>query len=194
LVRYIAQENENDGLTVNEPAPKAYLALVVGGQVSQTFPLRGEIHIGRDKSNGVVIADQKVSRRHAHLSPIEDTFILNDYGSANGTYLNGVQISQPTRLKNMDQIGIGDTSFLFTTSLPTAQLTSEPGFLPARPAAQLSSQNSIPIAMFPLDNKPLWMVIGCLGLMVVALLLILALVLGLFIGSNQAALVLIGLF
>jgi predicted component of type VI protein secretion system len=116
LVRYIA-ENEDDALTLRESAPKAYLVLVANGRISHSFPLRGEIQLGRDKSNGVVIADQKVSRHHALLSPLEDTFILNDQGSANGTYLNGVLISQPTRLKDRDKVTLGDTTFIYPSAV-----------------------------------------------------------------------------
>ena len=91
LVRYIA-ENEEDYKTLQEPPATAYLVLLVGGRASHAFPLRGELKLGRDKDNAVVVADQKVSRHHATLTPIDNTFIITDQGSANGTYLNGVQI------------------------------------------------------------------------------------------------------
>ncbi len=88
MIRYIA-ENDDDALTMHELPPKAYLVLLTNGRVSHSFPLRDEdIEIGRDKGNSVVVADQKVSRRHAGLAPIDETFILTYKGGANGTYLN----------------------------------------------------------------------------------------------------------
>lgn len=185
MIRYIA-ENDEDDLTLHEPAPAAYLVLVVAGRVSQTFPLRGELELGRDKSNGVVIADQKVSRHHARLQLLEGAFTLSDQASANGTYLNGVQITQPTRLKDKDRVAIGDTTFLFTTSLPTSGLIDSPS-LPVNPAPQAISRNLTSSAALALEQKPLWVLVGCLGLMVVGLLLVVALMLGLFLGSSQVA-------
>jgi hypothetical protein len=186
LVRYIA-ENEDDALTLRESAPKAYLVLVANGRISHSFPLRGEIQLGRDKSNGVVIADQKVSRHHALLSPLEDTFILNDQGSANGTYLNGVLISQPTRLKDRDKVTLGDTTFIFTLQPFDADIINQPALVSSKPPAQPLSQNLSSVSSLFLSNRPLWMLIGCLGLTIVGLLLILAMLLGLFIGSGGTA-------
>ncbi|MBI1879259.1 MAG: FHA domain-containing protein, partial [Chloroflexi bacterium] len=113
MVRYIA-ENEEDYQTLQEPPAAAYLVLLVAGRPSHAFPLRGEVQVGRDKNNAIVVADHKVSRHHAILIPIDNTYILTDQGSANGTYLNGVQIAQPTRLKHNDRLTVGDTTFLFT--------------------------------------------------------------------------------
>jgi hypothetical protein len=193
LVRYIA-ENEDDALTLRETTPKAYLVLLANGRVSHSFPLRGEIQLGRDKSNGVVIADQKVSRHHALLSPAEDTFMLNDQGSANGTYLNGVLISQPTRLKDRDRISVGDTNFIFTFQSPDSGFISQPAILPPTPSAPVYPQNSVSGSPTLLNNRPLWLLVGCLGLAVVGLLLTLALLVGLFIGSGTASFVGLGLF
>lgn len=187
MVRYIA-ESEEDFKTLQEPPAAAYLVLLVGGRPSHAFPLRGEIRMGRDKDNAVVVADQKVSRHHATLAPIDNTFILTDQGSANGTYLNGVQIAQPTRLKHHDRLTVGDTIFLFSIGQP--DLTAPPErSAPASPlpAAALASQ---PIAPPPSSflaetNTPIWVLVGCMGLVIITLLFVLALLLGLYMGSSQ---------
>ena len=59
-------------------------------------------------SNSVVLADSKVSRRHAIIHSQNDEFWLVDLGSRNGTYLNGRRVAQPTQLQNRDKIVIGD--------------------------------------------------------------------------------------
>jgi hypothetical protein len=183
VVRYIAENEEDEPPTIHEPPPAAYLVLLANGRISHSFPLRGEIQLGRDKNNGVVIADHKVSRHHAYLTPIEDTFILTDQGSANGTYLNGVLISQPTRLKDKDRISLGDTVFIFTAQSPDSNLISQPALSPARPVLTPSIAPLVaPTPALSFANKPLWMLIGCLGLTIVGLLLALAVLLGLFIG------------
>ncbi len=184
MVRYIT-EDEEEFLTLQEPSPKAYLSLLVGGHISQTFPLRGEVQLGREKGNAIVVADQKVSRHHAVLTPIDNTFIIHDQGSANGTYVNGVQIAQPTRLQDNDRIGIGDATFLFTLSQPDPNAIDRP---PApSPVVSIPPQ---PVAHSPMpmtadSNTPIWLLIGCMALAIVVLLVVLALMLGLFVGRSQ---------
>jgi adenylate cyclase len=80
----------------------------------ERWPVPASCSIGRSLSNEVVLADTKVSRRHALIhtqGPAE--FRLVDLGSSNGTYLNGRRVSQPTRLEDGDQITIGDFVLLF---------------------------------------------------------------------------------
>jgi hypothetical protein len=188
LVRYIA-ESEEDFKTLQEPPAAAHLVLLAGGRPSHAFPLRGEIHLGRDKDNAVVVADQKVSRHHAMLAPLDSTFILTDQGSANGTYLNGVQIAQPTRLKHNDRLTLGDTTFLFTIGQPDLTAPPErPAPVSPVPAAAAVSPPAIQPGVTTLlgeQNTPIWVLIGCLGVTILALLFILALVLGLYMGSSQ---------
>lgn len=178
LVRYIV---ENDEQTVFEPAPACRLTLLVDGRESQSFPLRGLVHVGRDKTNSIVVADKKVSRHHATLNAIDDTFILTDQGSANGTYLNGVLISQPTRLKHGDRLTFGDTTFQF--------LMGEGQNLPimAGEAPAPNIPTPVPVAQpsLNLDRVPVWVMLGCLGLIVMTLLLMVAILLGLLIGQSR---------
>jgi len=71
----------------------------------------GEVTIGRDGDNGIVLAETTVSRRHARL--VRDhagTITLTDEGSANGVYVNGRRVSQAI-LAPGDQIQIGDSYF-----------------------------------------------------------------------------------
>ncbi len=180
MVRYIA-DSEEDLKTLQEPPPTAYLTLMVKGRLSHTFPLRGELQLGREKGNAIVVADQKVSRHHASMIPIDDTFILSDLGSANGTYINGVSIAQPTRLKNNDQIGIGDTTFLFTHHQPDADsFNHSPPPVIAAPKALPEPAAGINISS---DTLPVWVLFGCMGLVIIALLFLLAVLVGLFIGQ-----------
>lgn len=70
--------------------------------------------IGRGSNNTLTLPSEKVSRRHAMIHAQGDNeFWLIDLGSANGTYLNGRRVSQPTRLADSDVITIGDHRFQF---------------------------------------------------------------------------------
>jgi hypothetical protein len=79
--------------------------------------LRGTCTIGRTSSSDVVLADAKVSRRHALVQPQKQyEFWLLDLGSSNGTYVNGRRISQPVLLRHGDQIEIGPFRLVFRQS------------------------------------------------------------------------------
>ena len=79
---------------------------------SAVMPLPPEIlRIGRAEDNDVVLADLRVSRRHAELrrSPEGDCEIA-DLGSHNGTFVNGRRITRAA-VTEADVIGVGAASF-----------------------------------------------------------------------------------
>lgn len=63
--------------------------------------------IGRDSSNDLVLADGRVSRRHAKLQFTGYSFEIIDDGSTNGVALNGEKISGPAVVQNADKIDLG---------------------------------------------------------------------------------------
>lgn len=69
--------------------------------------------IGRDRKAGILIPDQRLSRRHAIIRHVQEGFYLTDLNSTNGTYVNGKPISRPTRLKDGDRVRLGSLSFVF---------------------------------------------------------------------------------
>ncbi len=178
MVRFIEEDHDEASATVQDTLIRGYLTLLVEDRLSHTFPLKGEVRLGREKHNAVVVSDQKVSRHHATLTPVETTYLLLDQGSANGTYINGVRISQPTRLKDQDRLTFGDTMFLFTTRPPEAKeiKQSAPPPLSLSSLAPTSDQT---------NNRPIWMVIGCMAVVIITLLVIVALLLGIFVGRSQ---------
>jgi serine phosphatase RsbU (regulator of sigma subunit) len=70
-----------------------------------------ECLLGRRLDCHVHIDDQRVSRRHARVRREGDTWQLDDLGSSNGTYVNGRQIQNATRLRHGDEIEIGAARF-----------------------------------------------------------------------------------
>jgi pSer/pThr/pTyr-binding forkhead associated (FHA) protein len=55
---------------------------------------RERLSIGREAHNAIVIDDPAVSREHAQISAVHNDHILEDLGSANGTYVNGERTSR----------------------------------------------------------------------------------------------------
>ena len=86
--------------TILEQEPASYLLVTAGPGRGHTYELRGEVHLGRSRANAIALTDGKVSRNHARLDPVRSTYILTDLGSANGTFVNGVRITQPVRLRD----------------------------------------------------------------------------------------------
>lgn len=72
---------------------------------------RDTVVIGRGTECDVVIQDLKASRRHCQLTRKADGFLLEDLGSRNGTFVNGVKITEPILLKGNKTFQIGDTMF-----------------------------------------------------------------------------------
>ena len=60
--------------------------------------------IGRSSTNDIHIPEQHVSRQHAVINYRDGIFMVNDSGSANGTFVNDQQITEPYPLMAGDDI------------------------------------------------------------------------------------------
>ncbi len=84
------------------------------GRQPQVFQLRRQLTIiGRGKDTDLLLPDISVSRHHAKIEmEDEDTCVLHDTGSQNGTKINGTPIKKQ-KLKSGDQIQIGKFLIVF---------------------------------------------------------------------------------
>jgi hypothetical protein len=70
--------------------------------------------VGRGSRNDVDLAgDEYASSKHARIEPRRDGVWLQDVGSTNGTYLNGIQLSGAKRLTPGDVVRIGETELRY---------------------------------------------------------------------------------
>jgi hypothetical protein len=70
--------------------------------------------IGRGRSNDVSIdGDEFASARHARFEPRRDGVYLEDEGSTNGTFVNGIRLAHERRLKTGDIVRVGETDLRF---------------------------------------------------------------------------------
>jgi adenylate cyclase len=107
-----------------------------------SVPVSGICSLGRSRNNQVVLKDTKASRRHAMIHPQgEGEYWLVDFGSTNGTLLNGRRVIQPTTLADHDQIVIAGETFIFRKSAGPRQDTAlyNTSFTSAVTASQISS-------------------------------------------------------
>lgn len=78
------------------------------------FPVdKDVVSIGRSKKNDLVLADQWLSRNHAEIRRESSRFYICDLESRNGTYVNGMRLSQKVPLQNGDVITLGDQQIRF---------------------------------------------------------------------------------
>jgi hypothetical protein len=66
-----------------------------------------ELLLGRHQRCDLVFSNLNVSRRHARLVFRDGTWILQDLGSKNGTFVNGVRV-QRCELRPGDRLALGD--------------------------------------------------------------------------------------
>jgi Transcriptional regulatory protein, C terminal/FHA domain len=89
----------------------------------QRWPLSQTIVLGREATCDVVVPDRQIARFHARLTPTTDGVMIEDLGSKNGTYHNGVLLSTPVVLQDGDQVAVGIAQqFLYLTSDATVPL------------------------------------------------------------------------
>ena len=72
------------------------------------------VSIGRGNPNDVRLdADEYASAQHARVEPRRDGVWIEDVGSTNGTYVNGVMLSRPRKLAVGDLVRVGETDLRF---------------------------------------------------------------------------------
>ena len=71
------------------------------------------LSIGRGDVNDLPLHDEYASARHARFEPRRDGVYVQDVGSTNGTFVNGIRLGQDRRLAPGDVVRIGETDLKF---------------------------------------------------------------------------------
>jgi VWFA-related protein len=88
-------------------------ALVAGGL---RFPVNAsEVVVGRDPGAGIRLEDLTVSRVHARLVRQNGEVMVEDLGSANGSYVNDERV-EASHLQDGDRVRFGDSEFEYRSS------------------------------------------------------------------------------
>lgn len=87
-----------------------------------------DLVVGRSPDCQLVIASGAVSRHHARIRRENDRVTVEDLGSSNGTFVNGVRLSAPAELKDRDRVSFGtvDATFFAPPAAPDATVTLSP--------------------------------------------------------------------
>src|SRR5262249_34967649 len=113
------------------------------GQIAErSVPLTLQVTLlGREQDNDIVLDDERTSRHHAELRWDNGHVQLLDYGSMNGTLINGQAARGPVPLRSGDMLRFGSQTYRieFLTSGALARLPhfrDEPTHKVPRPPSQ----------------------------------------------------------
>lgn len=84
--------------------------------IETSLPIEQTLIFGRSPECNVCLAGNFVSSRHAKLSIDSSGVVLEDLGSANGTFCNGELLTTPVYLKDGDEFSIDDSKFVYKQS------------------------------------------------------------------------------
>jgi hypothetical protein len=124
--------------------PSRPTASLILRQTGQRYRLtQSPLTLGRHPSNNVVLADPQVSRHHARiLYQAGRGWVLEDLGSANGTFVNDQRLVGARRLRSGDTIQIGPNMLDVRIAAPAPIYTD-------------ATQPTPNLAMPPADYGPL---------------------------------------
>jgi S1-C subfamily serine protease len=102
-----------------------WLTIRSGDQRGRVLHVAGErFVVGRAEACELVLADERVSRQHCVLRPLADgRAFLQDLGSTNGTWVNGVRITGPVLLQGDEQVQVGDVELVTSSREPAGSAT-----------------------------------------------------------------------
>lgn len=98
-------------VSTEQPAPYGNLVIMSSGQtgipVGKAFPLKPLTMIGRSLECDVALNDTFLSAEHARLELRDEGWVLEDLGSTNSTFVNGLEVRNSTLVQNGDVVRIG---------------------------------------------------------------------------------------
>jgi pSer/pThr/pTyr-binding forkhead associated (FHA) protein len=145
----VKRDSDDDGRTkVRQALPKYMLRGVSGVTFGKVFPLHGTSVIGRQDGTDIQIISDEISRRHAELRPTPDGVVVEDLGSANGTYINDRRITRET-LRPGDELRFDTIRFQLVApgreaAAPVASAPQPPAMFTTPSAAPQVKSGGIP--------------------------------------------------
>ncbi len=112
VLRVITRDLRGSATAPTEQAsPYGQLMILSSGPtglpVGKTFPLTPVTVMGRSMESDIALNDSFLSNKHAQLELRGSEWVLEDLRSTNGTFVNGLEVRDPTIINEGDVIRIG---------------------------------------------------------------------------------------
>jgi predicted component of type VI protein secretion system len=120
----------------------AQIFVLSGADVGRSFEVKNGDTLGRSTDCIVSLKDASISRRHAHLERMHNTWFIVDDHSRNGVSIDGVRVPRG-ELHDMSEFKVGELLLRFRVSAPAAESS-------AAPAASAPASAAVPQA--PVDD------------------------------------------
>ena len=117
------------------------LKVLRGASAGKEIAVKGpKFFIGRSEECNLRANSDAISRRHCAISVTEESVLIRDLGSRNGTYVNGNRIEGDHQIEMGDQLRVGPLEFLVTY---VASATTSPKSAPVRAKKPVGSDDEM---------------------------------------------------
>ncbi|HEY6409652.1 MAG TPA: FAD-dependent oxidoreductase, partial [Ktedonobacteraceae bacterium] len=155
-----------DAILAPIPHPKVHIS-VAEMQLNQSDQ-PAVFSIGRQNGVSLQLEHSSVSRLHALVNCADGGYVLRDNDSANGTFVNGLQLARSAfhQLRHHDRVRFGDVQFRFEVRLRASSPHPSPsGGASPRPYEYIpvngGSTENVPDAILrTLGDRPMLVVVG----------------------------------
>lgn len=106
-----ADDEDANATRVRMALPKFLLRGLSGAVFSKVFPITGPVVIGRAAECDISVSADEMSRRHAVVRPTAEGLVVEDQGSANGTFINDKRV-QSGLLRPGDELRLDAVRFV----------------------------------------------------------------------------------
>src|SRR3954447_25153752 len=106
-----------------------------------------EVRIGRSGDNEVQIDNPDLSRYHASIEHVGTVHVIKDFGSQNGTFVNGEPVNGRRALNDGDRIVLGKYRLVFHAP------RGEPGTLDGRDRAERGDPDDTDVALITAEHR-----------------------------------------
>jgi len=138
--------------------PKYTLRGVAGPTFGKSFTLTGAMILGRQQDCDICIPSEEISRQHAKLKVVPAGIMVEDLGSANGTFINDKRVQGSELLKPGEELRLDTVRFLLVA----------PGMDAQQQAASSSRLSDIP-TIPEKSNARLWIMVGLIAVIAAAM-------------------------
>ena len=112
----------------------AQIFVLSGADVGRSFEVKNGDTLGRSTDCMVTLKDASISRRHAHLERMHNTWFIVDDQSRNGVSIDGARVPRG-ELHDMSEFKVGEVLLRFRVTAPAGESSAAPAPAPIVAAA-----------------------------------------------------------